>query len=72
MAGPDLAFLNIGFGNFPFLGRFVGEALVLPGELRPPSLMDLPILAELYLNGTGKGGGLALSTEAVVDCECWD
>jgi hypothetical protein len=71
MAGPDLAFLNIGLANLPFLGRLVGEALVLPGELRPPSLIDLPTFAELYRNGTGKGGGL-LSKEVVVDCECCD
>ena len=67
MAGPDRAFLSIGLG-YLFLGRLVGEALLLPGELLPPSLIDLPILAELYLRGTGKGA--LLSTEAVVDCEC--
>ncbi|KAG9796083.1 hypothetical protein KCU88_g189, partial [Aureobasidium melanogenum] len=51
---------------------FVGEALLLPGELLPPSLADFANFAELYRKGTGKGGGLLLSKEPVVDWECDD
>lgn len=53
-AGPDLVFRRDGF--IALLTPLVGEALLLPLELRPPSLVDLPTLAELYLTGIGTGG----------------
>ena len=57
MAGPDRALRRIGLRCRCF-SRLVGEVRLLAGELRPPSLRDLPILAELNRIGTGNGGGL--------------
>lgn len=54
-AGPDLVLRSAGFPTL--LAFFVGEALLLLAlELRPPSLVDFPTLAELYLTGIGTGG----------------
>ena len=53
-AGPDLVLRIIGLALL--LPGLVGDALLLPLELRPPSLLDLPTLAELYLTGIGMGG----------------
>lgn len=60
-AGPDLVLRSEGFDIL--LVVFVGEAVLLALELRPPSLVDFPTLAELYLTGMGTGG-LALSPDA--------
>lgn len=53
-AGPDLVLRSDGF--ITLLAPLVGEALLLALELRPPSLVDFPTLAELYLTGIGTGG----------------
>ena len=67
MAGPDLDFRRI---CLPFIfDGLVGEAVLLALELLPPSLNDFVILAELYLRGTGNGGGFVLSIDAFVDCD---
>ncbi len=67
MAGPDLVLRKM---FLPLnLDVLVGDAALLARELLPPSLTDLWMRAELYRNGTGNGGGLALSTDALVDAE---